>query len=454
MAARNGVKIGIAMGEREIVGVVLGKNGIPSVRTSFSKGEDRAETASALSQAIGVLKTELDRVAGRATDGAAVHVALLPPHADARMIPFPPMKAAEVEAVVGRDVARYFLGANRPRVVGIRVPRVNGTGKEPPDGPSMSVLAAAAPLDLIESTRAAILGVGWKSVSFASAHGVWVSLARSGKGTPSNGLVAVVGDTAHVLQLEGKDPVAVRRLPSDDLAGICEALEGVSPGSIMVLAGPGAFGGLQAGLSSLGMRVVKDPGAWSDAEEATAASAASGELEIVPPTIAGERRKKARKMAGRLAGAAAVLVIAAMGTQLWGAHRELRAVRDHRASIESEVRPLLSTRDSLNGLTARIQSMDQLSATTPVWTRSLVELAALLPADTYLTGFFASGDTVELEAAGSKAGEAIQALSEAGLFEEIRLQGLVERELEDGETVVERFRLWARLPERGEGGGP
>jgi hypothetical protein len=84
-----------------------------------------------------------------------------------------------------------------------------------------------------------------------------------------------------------------------------------------------------------------------------------------------------------------------------------------------------------------------------------VELTALLPENTYLTGFFASGDTVELEAAGDEAGPAIQALREAGLFEEVRLQGLVERELEEGETVEERFTLWARIPASGlEGGGP
>ena len=154
-----------------------------------------------------------------------------------------------------------------------------------------------------------------------------------------------------------------------------------------------------------------------------------------------------------MVASAAVLILAALGAQFLGAHRELRTVREQRASIQAEVAPLLLARDSLTGLVAQIQSMEDLSRNAPVWTRSLVELAALLPTDTYLTGFFASGDTVELEAAGERAGEAIQALSEAGLFQEIRLQGLVERELEEGETVVETFRLWARLPEGGGGEG-
>jgi hypothetical protein len=169
--------------------------------------------------------------------------------------------------------------------------------------------------------------------------------------------------------------------------------------------------------------------------------------------MASDRREKTRKTGFQLAGAAVVLILASLAAQLWGAHRELGMVRGRRAAIQADVAPLLQARDSLTGLRTQIESMDQLSMNTPVWTRSLVELAALLPMDTYLTGFFASGDTVELEAAGAKAGEAIQALSEAGLFEEIRLQGLVERDLEEGTTVIERFRLWARLPQRKGGGG-
>jgi Tfp pilus assembly protein PilN len=156
-----------------------------------------------------------------------------------------------------------------------------------------------------------------------------------------------------------------------------------------------------------------------------------------------------------MAFAAAALFIASLGVNYWGAQRELAAVRAERAAIRADVAPLLLARDSLNTLKTQVQSLEEVSRSTPVWTRSLVELTALLPENTYLTGFFASGDTVELEAAGAEAGPAIQALRQAGIFEEIRLQGLVERELEEGETVEERFTLWARLPAPdGEGGLP
>jgi Tfp pilus assembly protein PilN len=139
------------------------------------------------------------------------------------------------------------------------------------------------------------------------------------------------------------------------------------------------------------------------------------------------------------------LVVAAAGANLWGTYHELDAVRAERLEIADRVGPLILARDSLRRLNDRIQATENLWANTPRWTPVLVELASLLPRDSYLTALYASGDTIELEAAGSRAGEAIQALRAAGLFQDVRLQGVVERELENGETVVERFRVSARL---------
>ena len=79
------------------------------------------------------------------------------------------------------------------------------------------------------------------------------------------------------------------------------------------------------------------------------------------------------------------------------------------------------------------------------WAPGVVERASLVPRDSPLHARWARGDTIEREAAGSRAGEASQALRAAGLFRDVRLEGVVERELENGETVVERFRVSARL---------
>ncbi len=455
MAPRNGIRIGIALSDREAVAVILGGKGSPTARVSLSLDSNGtgAGTGMALEIQRGVaeLKRELDKVSGRTTEGGMAFVGLLPPLADARLVSLPPMRRGEVEAVLGRDVARYFLGANRPRIVGVRLPRGNRSRIGKPSGAPAYVLAAAAPLGLLEATRSALVGVGWRCASFSAAYGSWLQSAVSLKRTPVDSILALVGPTVHVLRLNGGDPVGVRQLPASDPVEAVKAI-GAGPGRVLVLASPQQFEGFRGPLVAAGLSPVRDPEGWLGAEELTAARAPAAELELVPPALASERRAEVRRTSRALAAGTAVLVIAALGAQLWGAHRELRGVQEQRAAIRSEVEPLLLARDSLNDLTTQVESMAELSSSSPVWTRSLVELSALLPMDTYLTGFFASGDTVELEAAGAQAGEAIQALREAGLFEEIRLQGLVERELEDGETVVERFRLWARLPPGGKGG--
>jgi Tfp pilus assembly protein PilN len=452
MAGRNGTRIGIALSDREVVGVILGRRDAPGARVGLTLGEESPELGSELRRAFRELRSGLEQAAGRSTAGAPVHLAVLPPLADARLVSFPPMRKAEVEAVLGRDVARYFVGAKRPRVVGIRLPHGEGTASGRKEQGSLPVLAAAAPLGLLEAARSALEKNGWRCVSISAGQGAWVGAALTPKGAPPKAVISVVGGTAHVLSLDGRDLSAVRQIPITDLPALTEAVGG-GPGRVMVLASPQMFEAVSAALSSRGLTASRDPEGWPDAEEGTAGRAGAADLELIPPTLARERKEKGRRNALALAGAAVVLVLASFGAQLWGAYRELGSVQARRASIRSEVAPLISARDSLNGLSTQIQSMEELSRSSPVWTRSLVELAALLPEDTYLTGFFASGDTVELEAAGAQAGEAIQTLREAGLFQEVRLQGLVERELEDGETVVERFKLWARVPPAGGEGG-
>lgn len=451
MASRNGMRIGIALGAEEATGVVLGRKGAPCAKVSVSLGPETKDFGAELLRAFGDLKESLERATGKSTEGASVSMALLPPLADARLVPFPPMRKSEVEAVLARDVARYFLGANRPRVVGVLIPRGNGKTAGDHAGPSVSVLAAAAPLSLLETARAALDSVGWRGVSFSAAHGAWLESAASTKGAPVTSIVAVVGPTAHIIRLDGGDVVAVRQVAASDPGAVAQATGG-GGGQVLVVASPQGYESLRHTLAGAGRTALRDPDGWPGAEEATAGRAGSAFLQLVPPTLAGERAEKGKRTVFGLVGGAVVLILASLGAQLWGAHRELEALHEQRAAIRAEVAPLLESRDSLNNLRATVRSLEELSMNSPVWTRSLVELSALLPQDTYLTGLFASGDTVEIEAAGAEAGEAIQLLREAGLFEEVRLQGLVERELENGETVVERFRLWARLPEGGERG--
>jgi hypothetical protein len=275
--------------------------------------------------------------------------------------------------------------------------------------------------------------------------------AATGKGSEFDAVAAVLDGAVHLIRIRDGDARAIRQVPVGDPESLMAAL-GEPPGRVVVLAAPRTVDEMSDPLRKAGWKVGADPRGWPTAEEASAARAQAADLELTPPSLARDRKETIRKRAGTFLGAAILLVLASFGVQYWGANRELNAIRDQRAAIRPQVEPLLAARDSLNVLTAQVQSMEELSSSVPVWTRSLVELSALLPPETYLTGLFASGDTLEIEASGTEAGMAIQALREAGLFEEVRLQGLVERELEEGETVTERFRLWALLPEPETGG--
>jgi Tfp pilus assembly protein PilN len=453
MASATGRKIGIALGAASATAVVMGKRGMPTAQVAVDLEGGTANLAEQLPQAFAELKTKLEKAGAGSTEGATVSVSLLPPLADARLISLPPLRKREVEAVLTRDVARHFLGPDRPRVVGVRMPKREGNGGVSRSGDAVPVLAAAAQLSLLEELQGSLARVGWRRGSLSVAHQGWLAAATRLKGAPVRGVLALVDQTAHVLRLRDGNPETVRQIPLEDASEWIEAL-GAEGGRVLVLAPPRTTDMIRSQLGREGWSVSVDPEGWGSAEEGAAARITPGSLELVPPGTLVERAKQKRRTTLGMVGAAAVLLLASAGIQWWGLQRELDAAREQRSAIRSQVEPLLLARDSLDTLRARLQGIEGVAETSPVWTRALVELTNTLPRNTYLTSFFASGDTVEIEAAGADAGEAIQALREAGLFEDLRLQGMVERDLEEGETVQERFSLRARLPSRHRGGTP
>src|SRR5690606_14695757 len=87
------------------------------------------------------------------------------------------------------------------------------------------------------------------------------------------------------------------------------------------------------------------------------------------------------------------------------------------------------------------------------WTAFLVELSVLLPPETHLQSLRAVGDTVVIEGAGGRAGEALEALRATPLLRDVQLEGPIMRELEGGTTARERFTVSAvRVPEATRGG--
>jgi Tfp pilus assembly protein PilN len=397
--------------------------------------------AGAVAAAFNEMKAQLTASTGSEMDGASVFIALLPPLADARLVPLPPLRQREAEAVVRRDAARHFVGGNVTRAVAV----MPSSGADAQAGSPLPVLAAAAPVATLEAVRAAAAGAGWTVESIAPAHGAWIAGPEGGwSGAGARAVFAAHGDAVHVIRLEGDNVTSIRRVPASLMTEVVSAA-GESPGRAIVCGEPGRREPLSRAVASAGWTLADDAARARSAAELAASRADRSPLELVPPSLTAERWRRSRALGRRLAAAAVVLLAVAAAIEFWGVRRELDAVRARRAEIRAEVSPLLETRDSINEMEARTAAIRSLEEDSPRWTRALFDLALLLPSDSHLTSVRTRGDTLVVEGSGASAGEAMQALRRAGSLKDFRLEGMVEREMEDGSTAVERFRLSARL---------
>ena len=423
--------IGIAIGRDEIVGVRLHHRAAAPVRvpvTLRGTGED----AAALRDAFARLRTALDDGAvakAESMGGALVSIALLPPLIDARIITLPPLRRAEAEAVLRRDAARHFVGVQAPHLVAVHTGervRRNDTGG--------GTLAAAVSTSFVDAVAAAAASAGWQVHVLTPAHSAWASAAATVQGTGA--YVAVAADVAHVIQLSGRRARFIRRVRAAAPGDIADA---VADAGRVALFAPSHAASLEPYLAA---RITPASG---DAHETAARYAEGDGIRFISPAAAEERSAHERRTALRLVMAAALLLLMAVVVDAWGARRELDVLRAHRAGIRAQVGPLLASRDSIDRITQHMHEIDARARSTPRWTPALFDIALMLPQQSHLTGLFANGDTLVIEAQGAGAGAALQALRSAGSLQDARLVGTVERELDGGATSVERFRLSARL---------
>ncbi len=435
--------IGVALGATQATAVARagGATLRATVRLHLPEGEDPSP---AIAAAFKGLADQLAAALGRQAKSARVHVALLPPLGDTRLVPLPRLRAAEAEAVIRRDAARHFVGSNEARVVAVSLNR-QSRGQMAFGSASPPVLAAATSVPVAEAVRAA---AGWMLGGIVPAHAAWLRLAQQVGGRRDAGqakvVVAVIDDAAHVLRIEGGSLTALRRVPAAWLDEIVEAAGPVA-GSAIVLAEDPARSSIGRTLAAAGWTLREPANSPVSAAEAAAMCAARAGLSLLPPSLAAEQRAGTRKLAVRIAAAAAFLILGTAVVQLWGAQRELEAVHAQRMLIRDQVAPLLAMRDSINRLNDASHMVAAMEGSAPRWTRALFDLALLLPGDTHVTALNAKGDTLLFDAVGSRAGESIQALRRAGSLTDVRLIGNVERDIEGGTTSVERFHLGARL---------
>jgi hypothetical protein len=437
LSGLSGARIDIALGGGMAVAVMKAARSTHRATVSFALPAEPEGAASTIAATLQALGDRLAESAGSPIERPHGRVALLPPLADVRLVPLPPLRPSEAEAVLRRDAGRYFLGDPVPRVIGV-LPGARPSNR--------GVLAAASPVSLCEAIRSAFGFAGWTLDGIVPAHGAWMAAASSdhSAATPTHAILAVDRDAVHVIRIENGNVTVVRRVAITSLGALVEAA-GPGPGAATVFASRSERDPFVKTLSAAGWMVAGSSIEPMSASDAAAEGAVTSAIELVPPTLAAQRRDGKRRTALRIAAASVLLVIAAGIVELWGANRELDAVRTQRATIHEQVAPLLADRDSVQHLLERSLAIESLELESPRWTRAFFDLALLLPRDTHITLFRATGDTMLAEATGARASAALQALGRAGSLRNVRLVGAVERVLEDGETATERFRFTAEL---------
>jgi len=439
-----GMQIRIALGEGEITAVLPDREvTIPLDPILRPRIEDPGP---ALRQGFGRLETELRREYGedRLSGGVRLQVALLPPLSETRLIELPPLRSTEVEAVLRRIAPRHFLVGGRDAIVG---GERFGKGVAADSAP---VLAAAADRNLVEAIHQAAESREWQLERIVPAQAAWMHALleaapltvtdRSGNGSEVTRLVvAVVGELIYLVRLVGGQPDLIRRTAAGDLPAIVAAA-GPEPGRALLLAAGEMRDNLARALVEAGWVLISPEEPRTAAVEAACQTAAALP-ELVSPPQARARSLREKRRTRIMLGMAALLLVAAAPVHLWGVNRALDDVRGERAALRQLFSPALAQRDSLDRLVERIESLQAVEQVATRWTACLVELSELLPRDTHLVSLRGEGERVVLEAMGERAGETLSALRRAESFRDVRIEGLIQRELEGGETSRERFTL-------------
>lgn len=435
----SGPRIGVAFDDREMVARPL--HGAPRV-TRMAIGtagsgvaEGSVPTADELTSVLAELRAELERAGDVASgDRPLLTIALLAPLAQFRRIELPPLPDDEVESLLRRDAARYFPGGAHRRVVAAS-PRGGGRG---------AVSAVAAPARMLQGLVEAADATGFRIEGITAG---WNAMAADLGDADARIAIARRGEL-QVLSVERGVPVELRRTPVDPAASWMR----LDAGEPVTLLGDGPeLETVRSAFAAAGVDVVTPTGEVGAAIRA-ARGASNAALRLVPDRLREARADRKRRLGVRLLVIAALLVVAAVVIHHAGVRGELATVRDQRAAIAEEVAPLLAMRDSLTSLNEDVRAIREVSRRSYDWATAVSEIALLLPRESWITSVSGSEGILEFEAAGERAGAAIDALRAARSLSGVRLEGLVERELENGETVVERFRIGMQVRVRGAGG--
>jgi hypothetical protein len=320
---------------------------------------------------------------------ASVTVAVLPPLVELRRIPLPRLQSDEHRRVIARDVARYFVGARDPQVIGSDAP-----------------FAAAVPAHLIATIESAVAHVGWTLRAIIPAHVAWAARARDGQ------ILARLPSSSELLDVRHGRMIQRTRL------------RGAEPTTAATEIDPFVVAAEQA------PRVHVNG------------------LELLTDSRRAQRQQLARRLAVVLSTAAALCLLLAAGLDYWGLNRELAAVRARRAAIAPNLARAMRARDSLTAISGVVETLRSLENGAPNWSGFFADLADYLPREAHLVAFRAVGDSVALVGIAREAASVFQGLERMPRLAAVRADGAIRQDVTASGTVREHFGVSARWTPR------
>ncbi|MGH7656204.1 MAG: PilN domain-containing protein [Gemmatimonadaceae bacterium] len=386
--------------------------------------------------------------------GGRLEVALMPPLTEIRRLDLPPMGDAELRTLLSRNAARYFVGARAAQLVGTTMAP---QGKDVPVG---GVIAAAAPLRLIAALHAAAREAAWTVDAVSPAEGAWSAAAATlwpVTARQQAHLLVCGEDRTELLQIDQGRLASVRRFRAGaaDATLVAEAISAAiagrknsSPTRVTAIGSPPQRAELARALATAGYNIAPLPDEWADrgtdadVVAASFAGANAAPLLRTEATLA-SRRERGRRVIVRMAMASAALLMAAALFSLWGAKRELAAIRAGRALIRPQISATLVGRTSVENAYRQLAALAAAQRSAVQWSAVIAAMSAHLDDDAYLTALRGRDDSVTVDGVAKRASKAFDSLAGTPGLTEVHAAAPVRRESPQGGPALERFTIAA-----------
>ncbi|HWH50465.1 MAG TPA: PilN domain-containing protein [Gemmatimonadaceae bacterium] len=440
--AKTRVRTGIAISPTSLVAADVRLRAANGVwRAALEPAAADATSWPSLARALAELAAALG-----VSDGTLA-VSLMSPLIEVRRLDLPPVRPDELQQLLARNAARYFVNARGPQVVGAAPTVRRGRGAPVP------VVAAAASARLVAAIHAAASESGWTIESITPAEGAWAAAALDAwpvLARQSAYTVIASADRTDVLQLENGRLVAVRRFRAGaaDAEMIADTMGSMA--RVGISGDAGARKELAAALSLRGASVLtpaSGSGREGDGPELLAAQYAGAEIGPVlrsDDRVAGERLR-ARSAAWWMVAASAVLLAAAAGVQYWGVSRQLRMVRAERARLRPELNTTLLGRTTVDAAYAQLAALDTIDRTAPRWSATIATLSQTIPDEAHLAAIRTRGDSLIVDGLADHAARVFDALSKTRGLADVKSAASVRRAAEEGGAAKEHFTIAARV---------